>query len=377
MKWISVFVLPVLVGTGVVFVSSDWKPDSRIEERRAGDLTPESEPSQAATRQIFAGGFVEGSGREVPLDFEVVGRLTDVAVEEGSRVKKGELLAQIDDTLWRHTLAEAEAQLAHAEAEHQRLVNGERTETRAVARAEAELAHVRVQHTETEYRRAMVLSDGNAITAESLDKARFAFQAASAEYAAAQARVAEIEAAARPDEVRIASAKILLAQAAVDRAEEMLSKARLLAPFDGIVLRTTSEPGELISSQRDEPLIIMSNTEQFHVRAYVEELDALNLKLGQSAYVTADGRPDERYTGRLVWLAPVMGPKRMRHNKAGERMDVKVREVLVRLDRADSLVIGVPVDVFIEMVLPISGGNTPQPESPDASRDLEALANAA
>ena len=51
--------------------------------------------------------------------------------------------------------------------------------------------------------------------------------------------------------------------------------------------------------------------------------------------------------GQLTWAAPVMGPKSQRHHQPGEKYDVEVREVLIVLDNAEDLVVGLPVNVFI------------------------------
>jgi len=348
-KWMTLLLIPTVIGTGFVFINSDLNGLLlRIESDMDPAASTASQSSANGSRLIFAGGVVEGSDREVALDFEIEGRLVPVVVYEGGRVRKGDVLARLDATVLRHKLAAVTAALALAHAERERLVNGARAETRTVTRIEVARSRIRVEQAETNLRRAMQLGKHNAISQEEVDNYHYNWRLAEAESRANEARLAEIEAPARNDDIKIADVQIRLAEATVLQAEEMLDKATLRAPGNGVILRVTAEPGELIEANRSEPLITMSNTRQMHVRAYVEELDALSLSVGQSAFVVADGGPAERYAGTIVELAPSMGPKRFHHHRPGERFDVKVREILIRLANADALVIGVPVDVFIE-----------------------------
>jgi multidrug resistance efflux pump len=306
-------------------------------------------------RRIFAAGVVEGTQREVVLDFELAGRIRSITVSEGQVAGKGDVLAELDDSLWQQKVCEADAQLQLAQAERERLVNGARPESRDVARAEAKLAYVKVQQAEVDWKRTQTLFEQKAIPEQQYDKARFTYEATVAEYKHAYARVVEIEAAAREDEVRMADAKIKLAESAVQQARTMLGKTKLLAPANGTVLRVDVEPGALVSLQYPQHAITMTDASLRRVRAWVEELDALSLCVGQSAAVIADGRPDVQYAGTISWVAPSMGVKTHRHHEPGEHVDVKVREVLISLQDPADLVVGLPVEVFIEPIMPTAG----------------------
>jgi multidrug resistance efflux pump len=342
-----------LFGTG--FVSFD---------QAAPSLGPLTDPVRAP-RRIFAAGVVEGAQREVTLDFELAGRIRSIAVAEGQTVAKGEALAALDDALWQQKVCEAEAQLQLAQAERERLVNGARPESREVARAEAKLAYVKVQQAEADWKRTQALFEQKAIPEQQYDKARFTYEATVAEYKQAYARVVEIEAGARDDEVKMADAKIKLAESAVQQAQTMLGKTKLVAPSNGTVLRVDAEPGALAVLEHPEPVITMVDAQQLRVRAWVEELDALSLCVGQSASVIADGRPDLRYVGTITWVAPSMGSKTHLHQEPGEHVDVKVREVLISLQDPKDLVVGLPVEVFIEPVMPTDGQDALSPDSQD------------
>jgi len=301
----------------------------------------------SAPREVFAAGIVEGAQRSTELQFELSGKIVEIPVSEGQIVQRGDICARLDDARWRHKLAEAEAALQVAQAELERLVNGASPESREVVRADARVAEVQVQQAKAHWDRAARLYEQKAMPAQDYDQYRYLHEAAIARFEQARARVAEIEAPARQDEVRCAQARVDMAAAAVAEAQTQVERTVLRAPIDGVILRVDVEPGERVAVEQVQPVIAMTNLSQVRVRAYVEELDALSLQPGAPAYVVADGNQDVRYSGRVTWAAPVMGPKAHRHHRPGEMYDLEVREVLIVLDDAQELVIGLPVDVFI------------------------------
>jgi multidrug resistance efflux pump len=321
--------------------------------QNGGNLTegqataPPTEP--AAQRAIFASGILEGRQRDVALQFEMPGRLVSLEVKEGDSVRQGDRLACLDQANWLHELAKAEASLALAQAERERLVNGNRPEVREFAHAQLRLARARAVHASKRLDRGTHLRHGNALSQQDLDDLEGTAQATQAELEAAMARADEVEAPAREDELRMADAKIALEQARVQQARTALEKTELIAPSDGLILQVHTEPGEIVGPDSREPIITMVDVAELHVRAFVEELDALAIAPGQRAYVTADGMPGVKFWGSVAHCAPYMVPKRLLNHSPGERIDTKVREVLIALDPQDQLVIGLPVDVFVPL----------------------------
>jgi multidrug resistance efflux pump len=302
---------------------------------------------------VFASGTVEGSQRDVSLRFEVTGSVETIHVREGAKVEKGDILAELDAQQWRQRVAEAAARLKLAQAERERLVNGARPEAREVLRAEVKTAEIQVREAEALFGRSKLLAQRATVSAQELDDHRFKYERMVANLQAARAKLAEIEAPARDDELGIADARIAVAEATLRHERALLEKTRLRAPVDGQVLHILLEPGELVGPDDERSLITMTNRDRTRVRAYVEELDALTVSPGQAAHVTVDGKPGERFAGKVVSCSPFLRGKSHRHLKPGELVDVKVREVVVELTDAADLVVGLPVDVFIE---PIESG---------------------
>ncbi len=178
---------------------------------------------------------------------------------------------------------------------------------------------------------------------------------------------------ARREDLVIADSKVALAEGAVRRERLMLENTELRAPTRGIVLRVRGEPGELAGPGADHELIAIVNRDVTRVRAWVEELDALNVAPGQHASVTADGVPGRRFGGTVRSCAPGVGPKSQRHLKPGEMFDVRVREILIELADGSDLLIGLPVDVLISLDQPRPDGSE---RSDRAGEHLSAAPNA-
>lgn len=347
MKWIVALVVTAVVGTALVIAQRPELAGGFIRGG-TGATSELRQPGTAGRRTIFASGTVEGAQRDVHLHFEIDGRLESIDVEEGAFVRKGDVLARLHADIWEQRLEEAQAKLALAESERERLQNGARAETREVAVANVAVAEVKVDQAEREWNRGKQLFGQKVISREEWENRSHNYAVAVAELKMSRAQAAEVAAPAREDELRIADAKIALARTSVDQARTMFAKTRITAPSDGFILRVDGEPGQLIHPDDPVRLITMTNPAQLRVRAFVEELDALSVSTGQRAYVTADGMPGTRFFGTVVSCAPYMTAKKLRNNMPGERIDVKVREVVIQLDDGANLVIGLPVDIFID-----------------------------
>lgn len=343
MRWFALFAVAVAVGAGLQGTWPEW-----FGHRTASASGHGTHKTGTANRRVFAGGTVEGAQRDIPLRFEIAGRLKHMHVREGDHVEKGDVLAALDAETWELKVAEAQARLELARSERDRLVNGASPESREVLKSDVRTAEVLVREAESQYSRAKQVSLRNAMSSQELDEYRYKHEKAVASLQAIRARWAEIDAPVRRDDLAVAEAKVALAEATVRQERNTLEKSRLRAPECGTVVRVDVERGELIGPADDEPIITLVNRDCTRIRAYVEELDALGVAVGQKALVTADGKRGKAYEGTVKSCSPHVRPKSNRHHKPGELIDIRVREVVIELVAGDDLVVGLPVDVFIE-----------------------------
>ena len=341
-----------------------------------GDTESSNEPTRIVSTveapTVFAVGRVEGATPEIQLHPQAAGPVTQVLVEEGRLVDRGQLLLQIDDRRQRHAVALAAAELSLAQAQRQRLENGARPEERAEAEAlyrakAAELAQARLT-----WQRTQPLRQAEAVSQQEADNQRSRVDSLTAEVGAALARLQLLQAPARADDVLIAQARVDAAQARLELAEFELEQTRLRSPVRGQILKINAEVGELAGPTSNEPAIIVAGTGKIHVRAFVEEMDAPRIRKGMLAEIVADGLPDQTFQGRVVRLSPRMGRKNMWSNTPAERLDTKTREVWIELDEVKDVVIGLRVDVRIDVRAPRLA-RLPQPSPVENTSSLDAL----
>ncbi len=193
-----------------------------------------------------------------------------------------------------------------------------------VALAEAELAaaQAQLQHAGADYQRHQNLVQQNAVSKADYENHLY-------RRLTNQARVREAE------------ARLQLAQAE-------LAKTRVRAPVAGRVLQIHKEPGVQVGPiGRGEPVLRLADVSRRRVRAFVEELDAGRVQVGQAAVVTADGFPERECVGRVVEVAGRMGKDAPESDAPGEYKDVYYREVLIELDGGLDLPLNLRVQVRI------------------------------
>ena len=315
--------------------------------------------------RIFALGRVEGITSEIELRSQLAGRILELPIKEGQFVQAGKVLLVLDDQQYSFEvdLATAEVELARATLTH--LVNGAHPQERAEAAALYRARLGELDLAKRAWKRVSELIEAEAVSQQKADDQEGQVVILTAEADAAKARLEQIEAEARADEVRMDEARIQAAKARLELAKVQLERTRIHAPCKGQILELDVEAGELTGPDSAQPAIVMVDTTKFQVRAFVEEIDAPCVKLGMTATVRTDGLPDREFKGRVVRLSPRMGRKQLWSDRPSERYDTKTREVWIELDNGESLVVGLRVDVMID---PQSlAPETPAPQGSGAS----------
>ena len=300
---------------------------------------------------ISAPGRVEGLTPEVELRSQIPGRVVQVLVVEGEVVSEGQTLLLVDDRQQMHEAALAQAELDLAQGQLDRLRNGAREQECVEAASEYAARLAELQRAQLELGRRERLREKEAITQKELDDQRCLVNSLESQAEAARARADLVEAPAREDELQIARARVAAAQARLELAKVEQDRTELKAPICGQVLKIETEPGELVGPVSREPAVIIADTSRFRVRAFVEELDAPRVEVGMKATIHVDGQPDQEHTGTVTRLSPRMGRKGLFTNDPAERFDTNTRQVWLDLDEADSLVVGLRVDVTIDPCL--------------------------
>lgn len=276
-----------------------------VEEARRGDEQP--------VIRLF-GEVV--AGRAVELRALVAGEVVEVggAMHEGGLVRKGELLAAVDEFDYQASLAERRAELAEVRA---RLV-----ETRArLAMQKQALTQDRemVALSERELARAETLAKRGNVSDKALDSARMELTRQRQ-----STLVRENELTAEGARVEQQKAQLARAETAVKRAERDLENVRLTAPFDGVLSDVQAELGQRLGL--NDRVARLTDIGRLEVRLTLSEAQFGRLSRGGNAVV---GRPVA-----VTW----------RHGDSLDRYEAKVERIGARIDSASG-----GVDVYVRI----------------------------
>jgi HlyD family secretion protein len=205
----------------------------------------------------------------VNISAELIGRVVQLAVQEGQQVKRGQLLLRIDPASYEEQTRQAEALLAGAEA---RLRGA--TATWQVAKPN--------------YERRKALFAQKLLSPGEMELAERDFQTTQAEYEAFGQEVSR-------------------ARAALRAARDQLSKTVYTAPIDGVVTELNIEQGEIVMiGTMNNPgtrILSVADLDRMLAKADVDETDVVDLKLGQPAVIEIDAIPDTSFKGRVKEIA--------------------------------------------------------------------------
>jgi HlyD family secretion protein len=264
----------VLSGTALVGVTA-WAfhstPEVQVESARvtAGPIT----------RRVVATGTVQAV-TTVDVGTQVSGLVQSLDVDFNSVVHAGQVLAQLDPSLYQSALDQARGGLRQAEA--------------ALNQAQADLTGSRTaeEDARTMLGRARELAASQLITAADLDAAQIAVDEASANVRSGAARVNE------------ARAGIDQARASVDQAKINLDHTIIHSPIDGIVIDRQVDVGQTMAAAMQAPVLfrIASNLTHVQVQADIDESDVGGQTQGETATFEVESYPDETFHGVVTQL---------------------------------------------------------------------------
>jgi len=237
-------------------------------------------------KDITASGTIEGT--DVSIGAEVAGKVSEVRVDEGSRVTKGDTLILIDRTEYLLQLRQSEANLASLEAAYKLSVEGSRKED--VVQAEA--AYTMAQ---ADFDRMRELLASHTITQKQYDDVY-------SRYVAAEQTYQKLVAGLRPEEVKAARDRRDAAAAQVSLIQKKIQDCMITSPLAGTVTLRAVEPGELVSVGMN--VLRITYLEKVKLTIYLNEEEVGRVKLGDSAEVRIDGIQNKSFEGKVIFISP-------------------------------------------------------------------------
>lgn len=294
--------------------------------------------------------------RQVDLAFHDSERVAAVFAQEGDRVRRGQVLARLDESRLLPQLSQAEAAAAAQRNVVERMHRGNRPEEIAQARANVLLAEADARADTAKYQRLLALSEtsnGRAVSRQDLDDARAAAQVSDARVNVNRKALALEIAGPRREDIAQAEAQLRGEQAQVALLCRMVADAQLRAPMNAVVRTRVAEPGDMASP--DKTAFTLAITDPKWVRAYVSEPDLGFVRPGMRATIAIDAFPQHPFEGWVGFVSPVaeFTPKTVETQELRSSLVYEVR-VFVR-DSGDVLRLGMPATVH----LPIAAGAAP------------------
>lgn len=308
-------------------------------------------PSPSAMPNKIAGtGVVESSSRDIQVGAFLSGIVNTVPVQVGQKVSSGETLFQLDSRDAQAAVALAQADVAVAQRQLDQLHALPRPEDVPIAEASVRAAQALLDQQSKRHQRAKQLKQENAISSEEFEAALEAETTAMEQLATAQAQLAKLNAGAWTADIVVAEAELARAKAALSQATTALELRTVTAPIDGEVLQIDIQPGEFVSTMSTKTLMIIGDLRSLHVRVEIDEIDLPRLEQSRDAIAYRRGDSSTEIPLELVYIEPMVIPKKTLSGDSQERTDTRVLEAVFKVsEKAElpQLYIGQQLDVFV------------------------------
>jgi len=255
--------------------------------------------------------FVTANGTVNPVitvlvGSQVSGTIQKLFADYNSRVKQGELVAQIDPALFQAQVSQAKAKVENAKAA---FLTGQADIATARSNVEASKANVSkakvsVEDAKRNFGRALELFSRNLISASDRDSAQTAYDSAVAQLEAAQAqeKASQAQLDSALAKLEAARAQIKQAEAELELAQVNLDHTRITAPVNGIVISRNVDVGQTVAASLQAPTLftIAQDLTEMQVDTNVSEADIGKVAIGQETTFTVDAFPNLTFRGKVT-----------------------------------------------------------------------------
>jgi RND family efflux transporter MFP subunit len=344
----------ILMATGVFSACGGDTPAKALPESAA----PARQVRVIPAKEIEAARLVSASGtlaaeEQIILGTKAIGRLGAISVDLGSRVRKGQAIAQIDQSDYRLRVEQADAALQQARVRLGLPATGDNDkinieQTATVRQADAVLKEARLTHD-----RMTELWEKKFIARAELDTA------------VSQLAVAEGRYQDAIEEVRNRQALLVQRRSELEIARQQLADTVITSPFDGAVSERQASVGQYLPA--GAPVVTLVRTDPLRLRLAVPEREAGLVRVGQPVELTVEGNPT-KYHGQVARLSPAIAENNRTlmieaavPNRSSELRPGSFAKADIRVEAGQRITV-VPLEAIvtfagIEKVLTVAKGN--------------------
>ena len=261
--------------------------------------------------QLCYSGTIEGTPSN--LSFQVSGKIETIHVDEGQRINKGMLLAELDVSLYQAKMRQAQAMLDQSQKNLDRLqillTVYQQTLPADVKRAQAgvQSAEAVAAEAKSDKQRFDDLRKNSVVTQRDWASVNLKYETAASQLAEAKAILEQAKSNLKKieltqKEIQVAKTQFRAAQSALEYAQIQVDYTQLKAPFTGIVTTRNMEPGEVVSPGKE--VLVLSDLSSVKLKIYVGEEDIGKVTYGDAAKIKIDTFPDRIYNGKVTFISP-------------------------------------------------------------------------
>lgn len=295
--------------------------------------------------RIFISGNIEAT--EVDLSFRLSGQIKLLNAEEGTSVKKDQVIAELDTDTLQALRGASKAQIATNRAILDELEEGTRIEEIEAVRALKKAAESRMEFARDEYQRYLPLYKEGAISPSFFDTKQMAYQVAVQDLNNAAERLREAVKGPREQQIRAARARLDQATWDLNKIELDIDHSTLRCPISGVILVKANELGEVVLP--GATVATVAEIDEVWLKGYVSEKDLGDVKLGQKAEITIDTFPEKVYPGVVTFISPraEFTPKNVQTKEERVKQVYRVKVTLPNPEH--ELKIGMPAEGYLSV----------------------------
>jgi HlyD family secretion protein len=291
-RWITLGAITVVLVGGILGIAAALRPNHQIDPSKLASV----ERGDIA-RSVVATGKIQPLAK-VEVKSKASGIVKQIFVDYGDRVKKGQVLVELDKEALQARVRESRASLLAAQSAEQA---AQATYERNLVDAEGP----DVPFLKSTVDRDRKLASDGLISASVLDDAEKGYQLSLNKQTSAPRNVAVSRA-----EVARAKAQVAQAQAALESAEEDLRNSTIVSPMDGLALSRDVEVGDAVSSilvlgSQATLVMTLGDVSSVYVLGKVDQADIGKVYLGQPARIVVESFKDKKFHGKVTKISPL------------------------------------------------------------------------
>ncbi|MBP2651328.1 MAG: emrA 2 [Firmicutes bacterium] len=244
-------------------------------------------------------------GTIVGVSAKISGRVTEVLVKDGDAVKAGQVIARLDKRDIEVQRKKAEAALAVAQANYQKVLSGSRPQEIGAAEANVNKGSAGLDDAYKNYLRVEKLYQDGAASAAQRDHAEAVYLEAKESNRADEQKLDLVTAGSRTEDINAADAMVKQAAANLDAVTVNDEDAVITSPVDGVIAMKAVNQGEVVNA--GQVLFSVVDSNDVWLNARIKETEIGKVKLGQEVAYTVDGYPGRTFSGTVIEIGSATG----------------------------------------------------------------------